>query len=172
MTRAVIVVWTKASVDSDWVHTEAAEGLRRDILFPVLLDEVKIPLEFRRLQATQLITWKGSSQHPGLTVLFDDLLSALGASARKVAKKASETGQKRKVQEKPVQRIQTQKGMVLVPKGPFLYGKNKESISIDYDYFIDIYPVSNKRYEQFIQAGGYDNEALWSKEGWDWKKKG
>ena len=61
--------------------------------------------------------------------------------------------------------------MVLIPKGPFLYGLENESLTIDYDYFMDIYPVTNQHYEQFIRAGGYDNEALWSKEGWGWKRK-
>src|SRR5512145_453969 len=37
--RCVIVVWSQHSVDSDWVKTEAAEGARRRMLVPVLLDE-------------------------------------------------------------------------------------------------------------------------------------
>ncbi len=61
--------------------------------------------------------------------------------------------------------------MVLIPKGPFLYGLENESLTIDYDYFMDIYPVTNQHYDPFIRAGGYDNEALWSKEGWGWKRK-
>jgi acyl carrier protein len=57
--QCVIVLWSKNSVRSDWVKTEAAEGKRRNILIPVLLDEVKIPLEFRRIQTADLMNWKG-----------------------------------------------------------------------------------------------------------------
>src|SRR6478752_4835216 len=46
----VVVLWSSTSVKSDWVKTEAAEATRRRILVPVLVDEVAIPLEFRRLQ--------------------------------------------------------------------------------------------------------------------------
>lgn len=57
--RTVVVVWSKISIHSDWVHTEASEGLRRDALIPVLSDAVTIPLEFRRVQAADLIHWQG-----------------------------------------------------------------------------------------------------------------
>ena len=37
--RCVVVVWTDASIDSQWVRSEALEGMERDILVPVRLDE-------------------------------------------------------------------------------------------------------------------------------------
>ena len=43
--RCVVVLWSKASVASQWVKTEAAEAMRRKILVPVLIEDVKIPLE-------------------------------------------------------------------------------------------------------------------------------
>ncbi len=57
----VLVVWSKNSIDSDWVREEAEEGQRRGILIPVLIDECQIPLGFRRVQAEQLIDWPDSS---------------------------------------------------------------------------------------------------------------
>ena len=59
--------------------------------------------------------------------------------------------------------------MVKVPKGPFLYGDEKTREVIDYDYWIDQYPVTNKKYAAFIKAGGYKNQQYWSEEGWKWK---
>ena len=44
----VVVVWSRQSVQSDWVQTEASEGLERDILVPVRIDDVRLPLGFRR----------------------------------------------------------------------------------------------------------------------------
>ncbi len=61
--RCVVVLWSVTSTASEWVKTEAAEGARRQILVPVLLDAVKLPLEFRRLQAADLTSWDGSPDH-------------------------------------------------------------------------------------------------------------
>ena len=51
--KCVIVVWTEASVESDWVLAEAGDGLERGILIPVMLDDVRPPLAFRRTHAIQ-----------------------------------------------------------------------------------------------------------------------
>lgn len=48
--KCVVVVWSKHSVESDWVRAEANEGLTRRILVPVLIDDCQPPLLFRRLQ--------------------------------------------------------------------------------------------------------------------------
>lgn len=56
--RCVVVLWSASSVASDWVKTEAAVGSQRKALVPALLERVEIPLEFRRLQAADLITWR------------------------------------------------------------------------------------------------------------------
>lgn len=73
--RCVIAAWSQASVSSDWVKTEAAEGKRRHILVPVLLEHVKIPLEFRRIQAADLSIWSGDVETPE----YRRLLRAVGA---------------------------------------------------------------------------------------------
>ena len=45
---AVIVVWSESAVESDWVRSEAEEGLQRNVLVPVRIDDVRLPLAFRR----------------------------------------------------------------------------------------------------------------------------
>lgn len=50
----VIVLWSKASVGSDFVKLEASEGGRRGVLVPVLLDGAYPPLEYRNYQAIDL----------------------------------------------------------------------------------------------------------------------
>ncbi len=58
--KCIVVVWSEASVKSRWVRTEAEEGATRGILVPVLIEDVRIPLAFRRIQAAYLIDWDGS----------------------------------------------------------------------------------------------------------------
>ncbi len=62
--RCVVVVWTSASIQSEWVKEESREGQKRHVLIPVLLDHVEIPLGFRGIQAANLADWQGHSEHP------------------------------------------------------------------------------------------------------------
>ncbi|MDH3451813.1 MAG: AAA family ATPase, partial [Gammaproteobacteria bacterium] len=55
--KCVLVLWSELSVGSDWVRAEASEGLAANKLIPVMLDEVRVPLSFRRLQTASLLTW-------------------------------------------------------------------------------------------------------------------
>ena len=52
--HCIVVVWTEHSVDSEWVRTEANEGLSKGILVPVAFEVVKPPLAFRRIQTIDL----------------------------------------------------------------------------------------------------------------------
>lgn len=75
--RCVVVLWSKASTASNWVKTEAAEAMRRKALIPALIDaEVKIPLEFRRLQAADLARWNGEASTPE----FDQFCAAIASN--------------------------------------------------------------------------------------------
>ena len=42
--RCVVVLWSQASVASNWVKTEAADAMQRKILIPALIEDVRIPL--------------------------------------------------------------------------------------------------------------------------------
>src|ERR1043166_7394237 len=55
--KCVVVVWSTHSVESDWVLTEAEDAKSRQILVPVLIDDVRIPLEFRRIETASLLFW-------------------------------------------------------------------------------------------------------------------
>jgi hypothetical protein len=93
--KCVIVLWSNESVKSDWVQNEAAEGARRRILVPALIDEVQIPFEFRRIQAADLTDWKAEIDHPGFTIILGAISGIVGPSPLKV----KETEQKRKLEE-------------------------------------------------------------------------
>jgi TIR domain len=71
--RCVVVLWSKPSAASDWVKNEAAEAARRKILVPVLIEDVKIPLEFRRVQAANLTGWRGEAEHRELEKLLESI---------------------------------------------------------------------------------------------------
>ena len=77
--RCVIVLWSAASTKSNWVKEEAAEGQQRNMLVPVLIEDVTIPLGFRRLQAARLEGWNKNSASPQFTQLLEAVADVLSA---------------------------------------------------------------------------------------------
>jgi DNA/RNA endonuclease G (NUC1) len=59
--RAVVVLWSKISSDSQWVRKEAKAGLAKGALVPIVLDQDTIPTQFSDHQATDLSNWKGET---------------------------------------------------------------------------------------------------------------
>jgi formylglycine-generating enzyme required for sulfatase activity len=77
--RCVVVVWSRASVASRWVRTEAGEGMQRDILVPVLIEpDVRLPLEFRRVQAAHLMDWQDTGPHLEFARLLQAVTDLIG----------------------------------------------------------------------------------------------
>jgi TIR domain len=67
---SVVVVWTAASIQSDYVQDEAEEARERGVLVPITLELVKPPAGFRQVQAADLTQWTGSNQHPEFRMLL------------------------------------------------------------------------------------------------------
>ncbi len=65
--KKVLVLWTKNSVESDWVRTEA--GAAKEATPPKLIQarfsDCKVPLAFRLLQHVDLIGWTPKRRHSG-----------------------------------------------------------------------------------------------------------
>lgn len=80
--KCVIVIWSQQSVASRWVKTEAAEGAARGVLVPVLIEGVKIPLEFKRIEAANLSDWRGNTSHPEFSHLIRTIDSLLTDAAK------------------------------------------------------------------------------------------
>jgi hypothetical protein len=70
---AVVVLWSKYSIESPWVRDEAAAGRDSGRLIPVSLDEAKPPLGFRQYQMIDLSRWKGRGKPAELIRLFDSI---------------------------------------------------------------------------------------------------
>jgi hypothetical protein len=59
--KCVVVVWSKLSVAGQWVLDEADAGKSRNVLLPLMIDEVEIPYGFRQIEAGRLIGWAGDT---------------------------------------------------------------------------------------------------------------
>src|SRR5512138_181671 len=74
-----------------------------------------------------------------------------------------------------------EKSRVRVPAGPATLGAKRDRAVFGWDnefeelvenvpaFEIDIHDVTNRDFLEFVRAGGYDREGLWSDEGWRWR---
>src|SRR6185295_9235288 len=60
--EAVVVLWSDASIESDWVQDAAAEGRDSGRLVPATIDAVRPPLGFRQYQAIDLTDLRNGEQ--------------------------------------------------------------------------------------------------------------
>lgn len=79
--RCMVVLWSKNSVDSEWVKEEAEEGRALGKLVPIMIERVMPPLGLRGIQAADFADWDGSSDASGSRQLIDDLEAILGRPA-------------------------------------------------------------------------------------------
>jgi hypothetical protein len=89
---SVVVVWTAASILSDYVQDEAEEARERGVLVPILLEPVKPPTGFRQVQAADLSQWTGSGQHPEFRVLLSAVHTLVRAAQAEAAEPRAEPG--------------------------------------------------------------------------------
>lgn len=71
---------------------------------------------------------------------------------------------------------------VHIPGGAFLLGTDDRTNAYDNErprhrvevegFSLDRFPVTNRRFAEFVDAGGYDSPERWSKEGWEWRTSG
>ncbi len=84
--KAVIVLWSKESVKSDWVRAESSIGRERGILVPVMIQPVNIPVPFNLLHTADLIGWNGDRAHPGYRDVVKQVKELAGKTSVKSLK--------------------------------------------------------------------------------------
>lgn len=81
--KCVIVAWSKHSITSKWVTEEADDALHRNILVPVLLDEILPPIGFRSVQAADLVDWNPDESCADFSQFIEDVGKAIEANKSK-----------------------------------------------------------------------------------------
>lgn len=99
----VVVLWSSASVRSDWVRAEAAAAADRGVLVPALIDAASPPARFRIIQTADLVGWHGRREHVGLTNLIAAVRASLGLTKVPItAQSAGTPDQIRLAPERPI----------------------------------------------------------------------
>lgn len=77
--RCVVVLWSHASIRSDWVHDEAELGKQEHRLVPVFIDQVVAPLGFMSIQGHQLPGLPSALPAPALAALNQSIAALVGS---------------------------------------------------------------------------------------------
>ena len=80
--KAVVVVWSRTSVDSHWVHDEAARGRDTGRLVPVSLDGVSPPLGFGQFQCIDVSRDLARPESPAMQKIVQAVAAHIGADYR------------------------------------------------------------------------------------------
>ena len=76
--EAVIVLWSKDSVHSDYVKEEAEYAKNNSVLVPLSIDATTLPFGFARIHTTDLAGWRGSIDDPRWQTVIDSIEASLG----------------------------------------------------------------------------------------------
>ena len=73
----VLVVWSRYSIESEFVPEEAEAAKKRGVYVPVLLDAVEPPLGFTSFQAADLTSWNNNASDPQFTLLKNSIAALI-----------------------------------------------------------------------------------------------
>jgi formylglycine-generating enzyme required for sulfatase activity len=180
--KCVIVVWSTYSIDSKFVIEEADDGNEREILVPVLIDEVRPPLGFRSIQHEDFREWAGDPENRRVKSLLDAIERIAGELPRpetpfsepeKPKASTPSTGRSAIFQLHDAQTVITNEAdgyeLVKIPAGTFMMGSPEDEEGRDeYEgprhkvhvqaFLMGRYPVTNAQYQKFLEANPKTSE--------------
>ena len=90
--KAVVVLWSKRSVESRWVRAEATQALANGTLVPVMIGPCKRPIMFELTQTAELADWAGDAGDPAWQSFVAGLRRFIDAPAADAAATLPELG--------------------------------------------------------------------------------
>jgi TolB-like protein len=120
---AVIVAWSRASVMSDWVLDEAAQGRALRKLVPVSFDGTLPPISFRQYLSVDLLDWDGTADAPHIASIVRGVEVAMGRATGSAAPASSHTRPSASTEARPGQPLRlTRRTVLLTAAGSALAG--------------------------------------------------
>src|SRR3954469_7402957 len=83
--RAVVVLWSKRSVESRWVRAEATLADRNRTLVPAMIEPCDRPIMFELTQTADLSHWDGDVTDPVWTPFQADVRRLIQAATKQAA---------------------------------------------------------------------------------------
>ena len=85
--KCVVVLWSSKSIRSPWVIAEAREGLEREILVSVLIENVRPPFAHRLVYTANLIGWNKEDTSEKFGRLAKYITTILGPSSKEIGER-------------------------------------------------------------------------------------
>lgn len=79
--KAVIVLWSKKSVESRWVRAEATLADRNKTLVPCMIEPCERPIMFELTQTAELSHWTGDASDKAWLAFLSDVRDLVGSDA-------------------------------------------------------------------------------------------
>ena len=76
--KCTVVLWSKSSVESEWVEREAKRANDQKKMIPVLIEEITPPWVFEDIQTRDLSLWQGETDEGNFPQLASDMTRLLG----------------------------------------------------------------------------------------------
>jgi TIR domain len=76
--KCVLVIWSRDSVNKDWVKREAQVGLERNTLVPVFMQPAGLTTPTEQVQGVRLSTWDGDQRSEALIPLLEAVKRKVG----------------------------------------------------------------------------------------------
>ena len=154
--KCIVVLWSPASVKSEWVQLEAAEGIDRKILVPAIIENAKPPFRFKRIHAANLINWSPNSKHDE----FDSFANSIATNIKSFKSEENKSAEKIPKEINPIEKFEfltTPIEMVFVKGGTFDMGSNDGSddekpihpVTLP-DFYIGKYEVTQKQWTEIM----------------------
>ena len=83
--KAVVVLWSKTSINSHWVRDEAQSGRDSKRLVPLSIDGSMPPLGFRQFQCIEVSEANGDPNHPAMRNAFQAIHQLVGPAQTSVS---------------------------------------------------------------------------------------
>lgn len=78
--KAVVVLWSRKSVDSRWVRAEATTADRNGTLVPAMIEPCNRPIMFELKHTAELAHWKGEPNDPAWRAFVGDVRQFIGST--------------------------------------------------------------------------------------------
>jgi hypothetical protein len=75
--KAVLIIWSKEAVRSQWVRSEADRARHNGTLVQVRIEDCALPMPFDQIQCPVLEDWNGDRSTPGFHVVRNSLAALL-----------------------------------------------------------------------------------------------
>jgi len=85
--KAVVVLWSKKSVESRWVRAEATLADRNKTLVPCMIEPCERPIMFELTQTAELSHWQGKATDRVWTAFLDDVKRFVGREVSRSAER-------------------------------------------------------------------------------------